>query len=526
MAESLPGDTTRRTVVRGPVSDGGWHEMQFGPSEHRQQPVPDGDVLACIWHLSDVHLCDAESPARIEYLDRYSDPDSPYREELGDIGTYRPQESLTVQVAVTMVRTVNGLLTGPTTGAPIDTALLTGDVTDNAQRNELSWYQRILEGGLVSPRSGDDQRSSWVGASDASTWDERYWHPDGAPPGIEPDRPTRIFGYPTIPGLVEAARRDVQSPGLELPWLTVYGNHDGLLQGTVAPDAALRALAVGEARITGLPDGADPTLTAEAIVEVGPARYVHDDSSPRTSIAPDPTRDFTVPGEFARTTRATGSNDVEEPTYYAADVGRLRVISLDTVNPHGGWQGSLGEAQYGWLVDQLDEAADRYVVIASHHPSPTMTNDYRPSDAEPRVLGAEILTTLLERPNVIAWIAGHVHFHAAMRHGDETSGFWELTTASLIDWPQQGRILEFVRVSDAGRPEIAIISTVIDHAAPPQWNADDLDDPANLAAISRSLAANDYRLRESSLRGLRLDSSADVRNVVWRVPDPLAPRRC
>ena len=40
-----------------------------------------------MWHLSDLHLCDSESTARLEYLDRYSDPDSPYRETLGDIGT-------------------------------------------------------------------------------------------------------------------------------------------------------------------------------------------------------------------------------------------------------------------------------------------------------------------------------------------------------------------------------------------------------------------------------------------------------
>jgi metallophosphoesterase (TIGR03767 family) len=520
--DSRPGDTTRGTVERGPVAAGGWHHLQLGPGEERSQPVPEGEVLACIWHLSDIHLCDAESPARLEYLDRYSDPDSPYREELGDIGTYRPQESLTVQVAVTMIETVNRLLVGPATGAAIDTVLVTGDVTDNAQQNELSWYQTLLEGGVVSPRSGAQERSSWVGASDAATWDERYWHPDGPPPGVEPDRPTRIFGYPAVPGLVEAARRDVVSPGLALPWLTVYGNHDGLLQGTVAPDAALRELAVGAARVIGLPAGADPMVTAEAIAEAGPARYVHDGTSPRTPIAPDADRDFVTPVEFARTTRPTDPADADEPTYYAVDVGRLRVICLDTVNPHGGWQGSLGEGQYAWLVDELDAAADRYVVIASHHPSPTLTNDYRPDAAEPRVLGAEIVTTLLERPNVIAWIAGHVHFHAALWHGEDGCGFWELTTASLIDWPQQARILEFVRVSDAGRPEIAIVSTVVDHEAPPQWHADALDDAVNLAAISRSLAANDYRLRETSLRGLRLDSAPDVRNVVWRMSDPFA----
>jgi metallophosphoesterase (TIGR03767 family) len=510
-----PSLTTALTVERGPVGPGGWVQLHVGPAEPYQHDLPDGDVLGCIWHLSDIHLCDAESPARLEYLDRYSDPDSPYRDDLGDIGTYRPQEAMTVQVAVAMVQTVNAHLIGPATGAPVDTVLVTGDLTDNAQRNELSWYQRALEGGTISPRSGEADRSSWVGATDLDSWDERYWHPDGPPEGIEPDRPTRVFGYPVIPGLIEAVRRDVQSPGLALPWISVYGNHDGLLQGTVAPDDALRALAVGEARITGLPAGADPMLTAEAIPADGPARYIHDETSPRVHVTADPARDFVPPAEFARTTRPL---DVAETTYFVRDAGQLRIIALDTINPHGGWQGSLGLAQYEWLVDQLENSRDRYVVITSHHPSPTLTNAYAPGDAEPRVLGADVVALLLAHPQVIAWLAGHVHFHAALRHESGDRAFVELTTASLIDWPQQGRILEFVRAAG----EVAIVSTVMDHLAPPEWNPTELDDPVNIAAISRALSANDYRLREGSLRGLRLDSTPDVRNVVWRVPDPFA----
>ena len=93
------GDTTRATINRGEAGPGGWRELRSEAGEERLQEVAAGEVLACLWHLSDLHVCDAESPARAEYLDRYSDPDSPYREELGDIGTYRPQEALTVQVA-------------------------------------------------------------------------------------------------------------------------------------------------------------------------------------------------------------------------------------------------------------------------------------------------------------------------------------------------------------------------------------------------------------------------------------------
>lgn len=509
------GDTTHATITRSATAgENGWRDLVTAAGEPRPQ-APAGRVLASLWHLSDLHICDSESPGRIEYLDRYSDPDSAYREELGDIGTYRPQEALTVHVATTMIRTINEWTTAPATGAPIDAVLLTGDLTDNAQRNELAWYQGIVEGGVVSPRSGDPERSAWVGATDAKTWDERYWHPDGPPEGVEPDRPTRVYGYPTIPGLVDAVRRDVVSPGLNLPWVSVHGNHDGLLQGTVAPDERLREQVVGDARIVGLPEGATPSLTAEAIPGNGPARYIDDRTSPSIPIAADPERQYVMPDEFARTTRDGG------PKYFATDIGELRVIALDTVNPHGGWQGSLDQTQLAWLEAELKRAHDRRVVIASHHPSPTLTNDYVPAGAEPRVLAPQVVELLLRSGNVIAWIAGHVHHHAAGYHGDEQRGFWEFTTSSLIDWPQQARILEFLEVAGP-KPSIAIVSTVVDHGSPAAWSADALDDVANIAALSRTLAANDYHFRGGEPRGIRLDSSPDVRNVVWQLPDPLA----
>ena len=98
----------------------------------------------------------------------------------------------------------------------------------------------------------------------------------------------------------------------------MHGNHDGLLQGTVAPDDDLRALAVGGERIVGLPAGATPALTADAIAGVGPARYVHDATSPRVPVAADAARDLLEPDEFAGTTRG----EAGEPKYFVTDVGR------------------------------------------------------------------------------------------------------------------------------------------------------------------------------------------------------------
>lgn len=501
----MPKVTTLKSRIVTTDPDAlGWRELERAPGEEHVGDVPEGEVLGCLWHLSDLHLCDAESPARIEYLDRLADPDSPFRDQLGEVGTYRPQEILTTQVAVSMVDTVNRISRGPVTGAHIDAVLITGDVTDNCQQNELTWYRTLVDGGTITPASGGPT-STWCGVSDEVSWDEHYWHPDGPPEGREEDRPTRLFGYPRMPGLIDAARRPLRSPGLEYEVLSVHGNHDGLLQGTVAPDSRLRALAVGHQQVVAMSEDFDPIDAAPAIAEHGPAHYPDDPTAPTRPIVSDPQRDFVEHGDFAK---AAGRSR----NYWAQDVGALRIISLDTVNPHGGWQGSLDAEQFDWLADELEASAGRFVVITSHHPSPTMTNAYAPHD-ERRVLGDEVVELLRRHPQVIMWIAGHVHFNAAIRHGEGTEGFWEITTSSLIDWPQQGRILEFLRTDDG----VAIVSTVVDHDSPVGWDGTSMDVPA-MAGISRLLAANDYQRRDpSALNELRA-GAPEVRNVVWHLP--------
>lgn len=500
----LPVTTLKATIARGVPDALGWRDLvRSGGEPHRGQ-APTGRVLACLWHLSDLHICDAESPARLEYLDRYSDPDSPFATYLGDIGTYRPQEILTVPVALQMVQTVNRIDRAPMSRSHIDAVLITGDVTDNAQHNELTWYRSVIDGGEIVPASGGTA-STWCGVSDPETWDNRYWHPDGPPEGLPDDRPTRTFGFPRIPGLIEAARAPVMSPGLDYEVLSVHGNHDLLLQGTVTADAGLRARATGDRAITGLAPHTDPLSIAPAISPVGPAHYPNDPAGPSRAVAADARRRIVEPGEFARTLGLP-------QTYGAHDVGDLRVICLDTVNPHGGWQGSLDRDQFVWLERELWRAEGRRVVIASHHPSPAMTNDYAP-DGRPRLLGADVVSLLLEHPCVIAWVAGHVHLNAVLHHGPPDGGFVEIVTSSLIDWPQQGRILEFIEVG----PDVAIVSTLVDHCSPIARSGDALDSPA-LASISRLLAANDYHDRDGMAELRR--GEPEARNAVWWVRRP------
>lgn len=480
----------------------GWRSLIQGPGDSSGVLPPGGRPIACLWHLSDLHLCDAESPARMTHLDRYADPDSPVRSALGDIGTYRPQEILTAHVASAMIATANGSSHGPLSQFPISAALITGDLTDNAQRNELDWYDTLINGGTFTPCSGGEH-STWCGVSDPATWDEHYWHPEGPPPGFAPDRPTRLYGYPRIPGLLKASRAPLTSHGLRYRTLSVHGNHDALVQGTVVPDAQIRNLALSS-RLSFAADTHTPIASvSSAIAPIGPAQYPLPLKIPADRKHGDPARRIVNADEFARTFG-------RQHNYWVEDVDELRIISLDTVNPFGGWQGSIDVEQWNWLKRILAESNSHYVVIASHHPSPSMTNDYAP-DGSLRILGDALVRLLLDYPQVLIWIAGHVHMNAAIRHGDDGRWLWEVTTSSLIDWPQQGRILEFLDYGD----RVAIASTVVDHASPVLWEPSMALDTSALASLSRLLAANDYQRRDEQDREAWNASSANTRNTVW-----------
>jgi hypothetical protein len=196
---------------------------------------------------------------------------------------------------------------------------------------------------------------------------------------------------------------------------------------------------------------------------------------------------------------------------------------LDTVNEHGGWQGSLDTGQLSWLVAELRECAARPVLLFSHHPLETMVNDLRPPGARRRVLGPELRDVLLAHPCVIGWVNGHTHVHAiqAVREDGAPGGFWQITTASHIDWPQQARLIELFE-TDGG---LVIGCTVIDSAAPASYRGREdpgaLADPAVLAALARELAANDWQVRDqiSADGGAGAGTEAD-RNVLLAIDWP------
>lgn len=514
------------TIERGDPNSQGWRELvRKRVDPHLGEIFPTAsEPLLILHHLSDLHVCDSQSPLRPEFLDRWGDADSPIHEQVGIIGTYRPHSILSTQVVEAMVLALNRVSHGPLSGHVVDAAIVTGDATDNAQINEVDWYITLLDGGEIKPDSGAPDKYEGVMDDNPQHYDHKYWHPHGTPEGHTDDEARAKHGFPTIPGLLDAARNSFVATGLNFPWYAVHGNHDALLQGTVTPTEATQAAQVADRRYEGLPSALSLAETLALFNQVGPAGYPDAADAPYAEVSADLKRRSMERGEFieshlqsngAPTGHGFDKGNLEsKQTYYARDIGGVRLVVMDTVNPFGGWQGSLDQEQFEWLEKTIAEST-RPVVLASHHPLSTIFNGY--TTGAPRVCKDELEAMLIRYPQVILWVAGHEHRHHVEWVGDSAAniGFWHVETASHIDWPQQSRTIEVVR--DKGG-DIFIGLTVVDHVG--ELVHAGVRNPVELAGLSRLLSANVWQ-RRPELVGFDgfsiLEGNPEERNVVLKI---------
>jgi metallophosphoesterase (TIGR03767 family) len=530
--------TLHKTIVKGPLRNqgtkGAYYRLAYGPGEphHVRDELAPRSKAPITWarsfvHLTDIHLVDTQSPARVEFLDRDADEQcssAPLN------AAFRPQETLTVQVLESMVRRIRRIGVGPVSGRPFSFLMATGDNIDNEQHNELRWFIDTMDGGrTVTPNSGDPTRYEGVQASD---WgDPEYWHPDPVP-----DKYKEEYGFPDYPGLLGRAIEPFAARGVGIPWWQCYGNHDGLMQGNKPRDDSLNQTAVGPAKPSGLPPGADPCDPFPSLP-----------GAPAHAVTADPYRFVMRRGEYIKEHFRTGGtprghgfqehNLKTEFAYYTRDRGPFRYIVLDTVNPGGYADGSIGQGQFNWLEKKLVQVhgeyfdangkrvrtghRDRLVVLMSHHGLRSLNNpvqDANPDDPNsndlPR-MNADTIEPLVHRfPNVIAWVNGHTHNNVITPRPDpskRTAGFWDIGTSALCEWICQARIIEIALRSDG---TISIFCTMVNHAAPP--HPDKARGLLRLASIHRELAANDYQY---GFEGVGSGTRAD-RNVQLLVPAP------
>jgi metallophosphoesterase (TIGR03767 family) len=410
------------------------------------QPSGTGGRIASLWHLSDLHVLDAASPMRFEWIETLAH-DPRWRPLLH---MHRPQESLVPWALAAHVVAMRQ-------DEPVDLVLSTGDNIDNAQRNELDAYLALMAGGVsrLTPLGGpQDARSLQAGEA----WP--YWSPVGAV--IDTWKPR---GFPIVDDLLERASEPLHSPGVGMPWSSLPGNHDLLCQGTAFVNDALTAIAVGGRKALGAPGDFEPEDVLSLFVDA-PDQFIG--VGDRT-VAADPLRRGIDLAEWIDVHAAAGALgwfEGRSPTGRAdavVELGEVTLVLLDTNHPLGDYQGSIGAAQVAWLDEVLTgvDAAGGLAVIASHHGPDSLVNE-RGHDPD-RLLAAPLLAVVHRHPSVVLWLSGHRHIHRITPRPGASGGFWEITTASIIDWPSERRRVDIARHTD-GTVEIA--ATVHAHGAP------------------------------------------------------------
>ena len=425
-----------------------------------------GTTLLSLVHLTDLHILDAASPARGEWVELEA-ADPLYRPLLH---MHRPYDALTLSAVAAHVETIRAQAVGPASGRPFDLAISTGDNIDNAQRNELDAYLALIAGGTAQLSAHGCAQDA---ARDAARRPWPYWSPDPAVADLWRDR-----GYPEIDDFLERASAPVRSPGLGLPWASVPGNHDLMRQGTALTTRAVEAIAVGSTKSLSRPVGFSPADPSNTFLDA-PESF---SDGPAFAIEPDPDRRAIDRAEWIAAHVVCGAlgysqrNVDELRVDTVVDTEHVRFVLLDTNHPEGDFDGSIGVGQLAWLDEQLaevDAQPGRLAVLVSHHGADTLVNErHHPAD---RRLAASMNEVVHRHPSAIAWLAGHRHINRIEPRPGSSGGYWEITTSSTIDWPSQTRAVEITRHRDGS---LELICTMLDHR----------DEPDGLASIHRRLA--------------------------------------
>lgn len=297
----------------------------------------------------------------------------------------------------------------------------------------------------------------------------QFGHDDSG--GIDPARQTltRTPGMPQVLRCHEGEEGCINQ-ALKTPWYVAFGNHDGYLRGTLA-------LGFGINEVSLLTSGRHHMMRQNEFIQ----EFFETRSQPVG-------HGFHLADQARRE-----DSDPRNDGYYAFDAGggKFRMIVLNTIidgtdprlptdlvrNPLALSDGTVDKVQFEWMQAELQKAwnAKQLVMVFSHHPDLTFAEFGIFAQAVPLdMTAAQVNAELAGWPNVLAWVAGHTHLHRvrpfAVTPGEggalagsngaistpvtcrkagvaadgkpHCRGFWQVETASLIDYPQEQRLIE------------------------------------------------------------------------------------
>jgi metallophosphoesterase (TIGR03768 family) len=465
----------------------GYSSWQWGPGQDDGQlttNMPSGYPgatnaarLLTFFCFSDIHITDKESPSQSLWPGYQTETGFTNHVSLppgnGNSSCYSPVILRTTQVLDAAVKTANDL----NRLMSFDFGMSLGDDCNSSQYNELRWFINVMDGQYITPSSGTN--------AGATTID--YQMP-------------------------------YQAAGLDaaIPWYAVLGNHDHFWCGSLVVNDYLRqsytnntVLLMGDldtqgensrAEYLGVVDGSTPYGT---VIDAGSVtNYIVDGVTNGPTVAPDAnryslTRSNWMREFFTTTSKPVGhgfsqanvTNDFACYTFEPKANLPLKVIVLDDTmtdqNFDFNGQGGLDTNQLAWLVHELDkgQAQGKLMIVTAHIPIEligygTSTNSI--------ISATNLLTILHTYPNLILWVAGHMHRNNIKAqpspYNDRPEyGFWEVENPSLRDFPQEFRTYEILRNTDNS---ISIRVTDIDPEAPTN----------SQAAISRGFAVGAARI--------------------------------
>ena len=489
--KTLPGLTPPQLREVEQYSKFGYGNWTFGsplPLIPRTDLLPASDNRAStsrkakflhFFAFSDIHITDKEAPNQLIHFQQAE----PFFQT--NMSIYSPVMAYSTHVLDAAIQTVNVLHKQNR----FDFGISLGDTCNNTSYNELRWYLDVIDGKRITPSSG-----AHLGADH-----------------IDYQKPFQAVGLDK-----------------SIPWYQTMGNHDHLYLGSFPVDAH-PALGFRQAYVAdtvwaladflipnlhtfpvmfdisgmtampqyfgGLVDGSSPFgkviytgLTTDASFAEGVPK-----------VAPDPDRRSLIRTEwkqefFKTTTQPAGHGfhlvDKNSPPGFACysfipnPKIPLKIIVLDntqreddgSTDIHG--HGYLDSDRWSWLQAELakGQADDQLMIIAAHIPIAVApigselewwgeTKGISPQHQNAVDL-AELVKTLQSTPNLLMWMAGHLHLNTvkAFPSTDPTKpeqGFWQVETSSLRDFPQQFRTFEIFLNDDN---TVSIVTINVDPA--------------------------------------------------------------